>query len=121
MRNLKTWANGLKNNIFALYLASRDIRVPLIAKVFIGLILTYALSPIDLIPDFIPVVGYLDDLILLPLGIYFVVQLIPRYIWIECQEKAKYQEFDLPKNKFAAVCIISIWLVIIAVLINLHF
>ena len=115
---LKKWANALKKNIFALYLASRDIRVPLIAKISIALILGYALSPIDLIPDFIPIIGFLDDLILLPLGIYLVLRLIPKIVWLECKQKAEEQAFELPKNKLAAVIIILIWLVMLAMIIN---
>jgi len=74
----KNWAAALKEDTYALYLASRDPRVPLVAKFIVVLVVTYALSPIDLIPDFIPVLGYLDDLLLLPLGIAPAIKLMPR-------------------------------------------
>jgi uncharacterized membrane protein YkvA (DUF1232 family) len=108
--NLKKWAATLKNHTFALYLASKDPRVPFIIKVFIGLLVAYALSPIDLIPDFIPVIGYLDDLLLLSLGLWLVVRLIPRDVWEECQATAKEQEFELNQNRTAAVIIVVIWI-----------
>lgn len=113
--NLKRWAATLKNHTFALYLASKDSRVPFIIKLFIGMLVAYALSPIDLIPDFIPVIGYLDDLLLLPLGIWLVVRLIPRDIWEECQAKAKEQEFELNKNRTAAIIIVIIWILLFGV------
>src|SRR3984893_15631926 len=74
---LKAWARNLKRDSHAIYLASRDPRVPWYAKTLAIAVAAYALSPIDLIPDFIPVVGYLDDLIIVPLGIWLVVSLIP--------------------------------------------
>ena len=78
MKKLKIWAKNLKEQLVMLHLASKDKRTPWYAKAIIFLIIAYALSPIDLIPDFIPIIGYLDDLILLPLGIYLDVRLIPR-------------------------------------------
>jgi uncharacterized membrane protein YkvA (DUF1232 family) len=109
----KKWAAALKNNTYALYLASRDTRVPLPAKIIIGLVLAYALSPIDLIPDFIPVIGYLDDLVLLPLGIWLAIRLIPRGVWRECQVSAVEQMTKLPVNRQASVVIILIWILAI--------
>jgi uncharacterized membrane protein YkvA (DUF1232 family) len=109
----KKWAAALKNNTYALYLASRDTRVPLPAKIIIGLVLAYALSPIDLIPDFIPVIGYLDDLVLLPLGIWLAIRLIPRGVWRECQVSAVEQMTKLPVNRQASVAIILIWILAI--------
>lgn len=114
---LKTWANTLKKNTYALYLASRDTRVPVFAKVFIVLVVAYALSPIDLIPDFIPLVGYLDDLILLPLGIWISIRLIPHEVWRECQLLAEKQVSELPSNQRAAIVIAFIWILLIAGLI----
>ena len=110
----KTWASSLQNNTYALYLASKDTRVPLLAKIIIGLVLAYALSPIDLIPDFIPVIGYLDDLVLLPLGIWLVIRLVPRDVWRECQVLARERTSDMPSNRQAAVVIIIIWVLAIA-------
>ena len=108
-RSLKTWASRLKKSIHALYLASRDNRVPIIAKVIIGSVVAYALSPIDLIPDFIPLIGYLDDLILLPLGIWAAIRLIPEEVWRECQALAVERMSELPPNRSAAIVIAVIW------------
>ena len=110
----KHWVSELKKNTYALYLASRDTRVPIIAKVIIGLVVAYALSPIDLIPDFIPIIGYLDDLILLPLGIWLSIRLIPPAVWQECQALAVKQIAELPRSRGAAAAIIFIWLLAIA-------
>lgn len=110
----KKWAASVKNNTYALYLASRDTRVPLLAKIIIGLVVAYALSPIDLIPDFIPVIGYLDDLLLLPIGIWLAIRLIPRDVWKECQELAAEQVSDMPRSRMAAAVIVMIWLLAIA-------
>ena len=90
----KKWAYSLKKNTYALYLASKDPRVPTLAKIVIGVVVAYALSPIDLIPDFIPVIGYLDDLLLLPLGIWLAIRLMPQIVWKECQEiQGQYTNF----------------------------
>lgn len=110
----KHWVSELKKNTYALYLASRDSRVPIIAKIIIGLVVAYALSPIDLIPDFIPIIGYLDDLILLPLGIWLSIRLIPQVVWQECQALAVKQIAELPRSRGAAAAIIIIWLLAIA-------
>lgn len=107
----------LKNKAYALYLASRDNRTPILAKIIIGLVIAYALSPIDLIPDFIPVIGYLDDLILLPMGIWLAIRLIPQDLWLEYQNIATKQITELPFNKKAGVAIIFIWLLSLAGLI----
>lgn len=78
----------LKTNIYALALAYRDPRVPLYAKVFAAVVVAYAFTPIDLIPDFIPIFGYLDDLILVPLGITLALKMIPPDVMAECRERA---------------------------------
>jgi uncharacterized membrane protein YkvA (DUF1232 family) len=104
------WADSLKSNTYALYLAGRDPRVPLIAKVIIVLVVAYALSPIDIIPDFIPVIGYLDDLLLVPLGILLAVRMIPKPVWRDCQARAIKGEFGKPYKIGAAIVIIFIWL-----------
>lgn len=115
---LQKWAKALKANTYALYLAARDPRVPLIAKILIGIVVAYALSPIDLIPDFIPVIGYLDDLILLPLGICLAIRLIPEAVWQECQALAAKQLSELPRNRWAAFVVVLIWLLAIAASIH---
>ncbi len=119
----KTWktkSRQLKREIYALYLASRHPRTPWYAKVLAALIIGYALSPIDLIPDFIPILGYLDDLILVPLGIALLIKIIPGGILEECRIKA---EGDLskesPKNWVAAIIVILIWLLVIYFIVAL--
>ena len=111
----KRKARQLKIEVYALYLAYRDPRVPWYARTFAGLVVGYAFSPIDLIPDFIPVIGYLDDLVLVPLGIKLAISMVPENVMIESREKA--QEIirqGKPVNRIAAVVIISIWLLLAA-------
>ena len=110
----KKWVGSLEKNTYALFLASKDPRVPALAKLIIGLVVAYALSPIDLIPDFIPVIGYVDDLLLLPLGIWLAIRLIPQPVWKECQVLAAKRTLDMPHNRKAAVVIIVIWVLAIA-------
>lgn len=109
----KRWAITLKQNTNALYLASRHPRLPLFPKIIIGIVVAYALSPIDLIPDFIPVIGYLDDIILLPIGIWFAIRFVPNSIWLECQIAAQDSNLQLPYNRLTAGIILVIWIVII--------
>jgi uncharacterized membrane protein YkvA (DUF1232 family) len=99
---------------YALYLAARDPRVPWYAKAVVALVAGYALSPIDLIPDFIPVLGYLDDLLLLPLGIALAIRLIPADVWRDCLARADtLQTGREPRNWIAAALIIAVWLVVL--------
>lgn len=107
--DIKIWARGLKRDVHAIYLAARDPRTPWYAKMLAVVVAGYALSPIDLIPDFIPVLGYLDDLILVPLGIWLVVRLIPEQVMAECRAKACEAE-QRPRSKGAAIAIIAIWI-----------
>ena len=111
INKIKSWAVSVKNNLHALYLASIDNRVPKLTKILIGLIVAYALSPIDLIPDFIPVLGYLDDLILLPLGIWLAIHFVPQEVWKECQILAKEKKLELPRNRSVVVVIVIIWFI----------
>jgi uncharacterized membrane protein YkvA (DUF1232 family) len=108
----------IKREIGALYLASKRSDVTIYAKIISILVISYALSPIDLIPDFIPVIGYVDDLILVPLGIYIAIKLIPKNIMEECRQQAE-NIFDKgkPKNWFAGGIIISIWIMLIIYII----
>lgn len=102
----------LKNSIYILYLASRDPRVPVYIKLLMLLIIAYALSPVDIVPDFIPVLGYIDDLIILPLGIYLVFKLIPEEVKADYREKAGIQ---LPGSRLRWIgltMIIGIWFLI---------
>jgi uncharacterized membrane protein YkvA (DUF1232 family) len=120
--DLRSRARKLKSEIFALYLALRDPRTPWYAKAFGALVVAYAFSPLDLIPDFVPVLGYLDDVILLPLGIWLTIRMIPLAVLDESRARA---EIELrgrrPANWVAAAVIILLWagsiaLVVLAVL-----
>ena len=109
--HLKQAARRLKKETYAVYLASTDQRVPRYARILAGLTVAYAFSPIDLIPDFIPVLGYLDDLIIVPLGIWLVLKMIPPQVLAECREKAAAEiERGKPINRAAAAVIIAIWI-----------
>jgi len=110
---LKDWARTIKRDVHALYLASRDPRVPWCAKAAAVAVAGYALSPIDLIPDFIPVLGYLDDFVILPLGILLVIRMIPPDIMAEHRELASAAQ-DRPVSRRAAAVIALIWALSIA-------
>ena len=115
---LKQKSRHLKIEIYALYLAYRDPRVPWYAKAFVALVVGYAFSPIDLIPDFIPVLGYLDDLILIPLGVAVALKMIPEKVMEDCREKAQeIMRQGRPVNRMAAVVVIAIWLFLAALVI----
>lgn len=104
----------LKKQVFALYLAYKKKETPLIAKVFAVIVVAYALSPIDLIPDFIPVLGYLDDFILIPLGVTIALKLIPAKIIEECKKEAEEKlKSDIPEAKVAAIVIVIFWIIIL--------
>ncbi len=106
-------ARQLKHEIYALYLAYQDPRTPWLAKVLTICVVGYALSPIDLIPDPIPILGYLDDLLLLPLGISLVLKLIPPIVMDECRSKAQtIVDQKRPVNWIAALIIVTIWLLV---------
>ena len=109
---LRDKARLLKRDVLALYFATRDPRTPLPAKLFTALVVAYALSPIDLIPDFIPVIGYLDDLILVPLGIAIALRMIPADVLAESRARAQVT-LDKPRNWFAAGVIVLVWTVCI--------
>lgn len=111
MERLKAWASEIKRDVLALYLAGRDSRVPWYAKVLALATAAYALSPIDLIPDFIPVLGYLDDLIIVPLGILLAVRLVPPEVMQELRLQAQQRlQADRPISIAAAAVIILAWL-----------
>lgn len=121
--NLRAKAKTLKKETAALYLACRRPDVPLYAKAVIALVVGYALSPIDLIPDFIPVLGYLDDLIIVPAGIALSIRLIPEPIMSECRQQSEDMfRTGKPKNWTAAAVIILIWISLLSlVLIKIFF
>lgn len=106
---LKRFARRMKRQLRALYLAGRDPRTPFLAKCLVIVLVAYALSPIDLIPDFIPVLGYLDDLVLLPIGIYLAIKLMPHDLWQELQAQAEGSQFVFPQNRIAVPFILLIW------------
>ena len=107
--------------LVVLHLAYQNPRTPWTAKVLIVLIIGYALSPIDLIPDFIPVIGLLDDLILLPLGIYFAIKLIPKDILAECRVIAKTHHWNKKKSWIAAIIISVIWILVVYFIVSALF
>lgn len=112
-KKLKDWARSLKRDTHAIYLAALDPRTPWYAKVLALCVAGYALSPIDLIPDFVPVLGYLDDVVIVPLGILVVVKLIPPALMAE-HRKAAALAAERPVSRTAASVIVLIWTVSIA-------
>ena len=118
-QGLKAKAKVLKTQIGTLYFAYKDPKTPLPAKILAMIVVAYALSPIDLIPDFIPFFGYLDDVILLPLGIALAIRLIPDEVFEASRLKAeRYFESGRKKNWIAASVIILLWLLILLQIIN---
>jgi uncharacterized membrane protein YkvA (DUF1232 family) len=109
LARLKIWAKALMRDVHALYLAGRDPRVPLPAKVMAIVVAAYALSPIDLIPDFIPVLGYLDDLILIPLGIWLVTRMIPANLMEEHRAAAS-KAAEAPESRAGMIAIAATWI-----------
>jgi uncharacterized membrane protein YkvA (DUF1232 family) len=109
LNKAKTWARALKRDIVALWLAARDPRVPLRAKIVAGAVAAYALSPVDLIPDFIPVLGYLDDLLLVPLGILLAIRLVPAELMAEFRLRAE-QRTERPVSRAGLAVVLAIWL-----------
>jgi hypothetical protein len=101
----------------ALWFLLKDPRTPLAAKLVAGIVVAYALSPIDLIPDFIPVLGLLDDIILVPLGVALAVKLVPPPLWREMQQRAEGFQGRLPKMMWGLLIVVAIWLALLAVFI----
>lgn len=111
---LKQRAKQLTADIPAVFLAMKDRRTPLLAKILAAIAVAYALSPIDLIPDFIPVIGYLDDVLLLPILIVAAVKLIPEPVWADCKQRAEnLWDGGRPKKWYYALPILLLWLLII--------
>ncbi|MGE5503945.1 MAG: YkvA family protein [Actinomycetota bacterium] len=116
---LKSWARSAKRDILVLHLAGRDPRVPWYAKALAVATLAYALSPIDLIPDFIPVLGYLDDLIIVPAAILLTMLLVPPAVVAELREEASRRLADrLPGSRWGAVVVVSLWAVLAVALMK---
>lgn len=113
MKDWKQQVRKLKKETYVIYLACKDSRVPWYARALAAIVVAYALSPIDLIPDIIPVIGYLDDLILVPLGIILVVRMIPPAVLEDCRQQAEVaMSQSTPKSWIAAVVVIAIWLLL---------
>ena len=110
LRDIKAWARMLKREVHAIYLAAQSPGVPWYTKWLALAVVGYALSPIDLIPDFIPILGYVDDLIIVPLGIWLVLSLIPQEIMTASRARAD-EAVTGPHGKIAAFVIIAIWIV----------
>jgi uncharacterized membrane protein YkvA (DUF1232 family) len=109
----KHWARELKIEVYALYLAYKDPRVPLYARIFAACVVGYAFSPIDLIPDPIPILGYLDDLVLIPLGVILAIKMIPPNVLAECRGNSRAaMRQGTPVNRAAAAVIIGVWLLL---------
>ncbi|MCM3004289.1 YkvA family protein [Priestia koreensis] len=110
MKRIKLWAKKLKQHLFILYFAYKDGRVPLYAKLFTAGVVAYAFSPIDLIPDFIPIIGYLDDLVFVPLGIILALKMIPQAVLADCEKKAnEMMKNGKPKNWVVGTIILALW------------
>lgn len=104
------WAREIKRDVVALWIAARDPRTPILAKVMAGVVAAYALSPIDLIPDFVPVLGYLDDLLIVPLGIMLAIRLVPQSLMIECRAAATQHE-GRPVSRVGFILVVTLWLI----------
>jgi uncharacterized membrane protein YkvA (DUF1232 family) len=109
--HVRQWARTLRRDVLALYLAARDPRVPWYAKAVAACVAVYALSPIDLIPDFIPILGYLDDLIIVPLGIWLAIHLIPPSLLEEHRQAAMERPQPRPISWVGAAIILSLWFI----------
>ena len=112
---LRKWAKELKQQTLVVYFAARDPRTPWFVRLLAVLVAAYALSPIDLIPDFIPVLGYLDDLIILPLGVLLVLRLAPAEVMRSASEQAA-SAVDRPISQTMGAVIVAIWIVLAGVL-----
>jgi uncharacterized membrane protein YkvA (DUF1232 family) len=115
LSRLKARAQLLKTETYALYLAARDPRTPWAARGLVLLVVAYALSPIDLIPDFIPVLGYLDDLLIVPAGIALALRMIPREVMEESRERARLSRPGSAAGTLGAVIIVVIWILAIII------
>ncbi len=109
LQTAKQWARKIKRDVVALWIAARDPRTPISAKITAGAVAAYALSPIDLIPDFIPVLGYLDDLLIVPVGILLAVRLIPANLMVEFRVKAE-AEATRPVSRAGLLFVVLVWL-----------
>jgi uncharacterized membrane protein YkvA (DUF1232 family) len=118
LRRVSEWARVVKRDVLVVYLVARDSRVPWPVKVLAAAVAAYALSPIDLIPDFIPVLGYLDDLVIVPLGILAVVKLLPAEVLAELRKEAARRLAGRPRSWAGAAVIVVLWLVLLTVMVR---
>lgn len=118
---LRQRARRLKTDTHILYFAIRDTRTHWYVKICAALIVAYALSPIDLIPDFIPILGYLDELLLLPLGISLVIKLVPDTVLIDCRAKVAAANGDKPRSIAGATVVVLVWLIVVLFVLDLIF
>lgn len=123
LNQLKIRARELKREVYAIYLAARDPRTPWYAKALIFFVVAHTFSPIDLIPDFIPVLGYLDDLIITPGGIWLAIRLIPSEVMVQARVTARTSNVDRSAGKVGAIIIILLWIIagVAAVYLSLRF
>ena len=115
MADIRKWAKELKRQTLIVYFAARDPRTPWLVRLLALAVAAYALSPIDLIPDFIPVLGYLDDLIVVPLGVLLVLRLVPLEVKHSAQQQAS-AVAERPVSRAMAVVIVAIWVVLLGAL-----
>lgn len=115
-QRIKSWARSIKRDVVAVWIAARDPRVSWYTKALAAAVAAYALSPIDLIPDFIPVLGYLDDLLIVPAGIVLVVRLIPAELMAEFRAEAA-ERMSRPTSRIGAIVIVSLWVAGLALVI----
>lgn len=113
LTSAKDWARRIKRDVVAVYFAARDARTPLLARCLAVAVAAYALSPIDLIPDFIPVLGYLDDVLIVPLGLLLVVRMLPPEVLQDARDKAA-TVLERPRSRAAAIAIVGVWLACLA-------
>ncbi len=109
IESLKRWAHSIKRDVVAVYFAARDPRTPMALRIFALIVAAYALSPIDLIPDFIPVLGYLDDVLLVPICLWAVLRWLPPVVLVEARQKAA-TAIARPRSNMGAAAVIAIWL-----------
>src|SRR5919206_3673985 len=120
LQTWKRWARKLSAQTYALYLAYRHPRTPWYAKIFAALTVGYVFSPIDPIPDFIPGVGLLDEMVVVPIGVWITTKMIPRQVMEECQEKAReVAAGERPVSRVAAVVVIAVWLLCVTLAVFL--
>jgi uncharacterized membrane protein YkvA (DUF1232 family) len=111
LTRLKSWARGIKRDVVTVYFAARDPQAPWLPRLLALLVAGYALSPIDLIPDFIPLLGYVDDLLIVPLGVMLVMRLMPNEVLAQARAQAD-ALLAKPRSLLAASCFVLIWLIL---------